>query len=147
MSTFKTELTKWLSGNRNGVELAKALVEVLVKYLVDVVGVEDVKEVQIKSLVATAKEAWEHGKGGEFPAMHADAISRWSAGRRPHPRWTTRWNLASRLPSLVSRAKVMPTLSPRMRRSSSAMPAAPTMRERDQMQSDKAKQGLSGLRT
>ena len=59
MSTIKEELTKWLSGNRNGIELSKALVAVLVAYLVDVVGVEDVKEVQVKSLVATAKEAFE----------------------------------------------------------------------------------------
>ena len=80
---IRAALKEKLSESRNGRVLGAGLVETVLSYLVDVVKVKDVNELDIKDLKDTAEGAWEHDNdGASLPSLHVKAIAAWH--HRPH---------------------------------------------------------------
>ena len=78
--TITEELTAFLKQERNGLKLGGALVAVLVRHYVDVCNVEEMHEIELKTLKQTAVEAWKHAKeGSELPYTHSDRLTKWVA--------------------------------------------------------------------
>ena len=135
MTVLQT-ITTYLSAERNGCVLPKALVKVVAKYLVDVVEIEDVKEVKDKALMETAKDAWTEEKSSDLPAIHRDALTRWLAA----PSVQHEVSAVSSRPGGGGEGTITEDEEKLFG------DAGPTMRERAMLMSDKTKMGISGLR-
>ena len=134
--TVLNEVKAYLSEKRNGVELGEALVRVVATYYVDVVEIVKVDEIQKKSLMATAKSAWEAEKSDTLPAHHVDKLTAWLAS-------TSVQHEVSAISSRLTGGGDATITEDEEKLFGDAGPSA---REKAMLVSDKAKMGLSGLR-
>jgi len=134
----KEDVKALLSQPRNGAVLAVNLVDVLTNYLVDVVRLADVKEMELRSLVESAEEAWEAAQENELPALHKNKLKRYVAATSSVGELNAMAHLVNSGGGDIGKItedeeKLFGD-------------AGPTERERGQLVGDKAKQGISGLR-
>jgi hypothetical protein len=67
-----------LSAPRNGQTLTSALLEIIPAYLVTVVEVSDVEELDMDDMLEYASDAWEAAKGGAtLPRLHEKVVRAW----------------------------------------------------------------------
>lgn len=134
----RAEVEAFLQQSRNEVRLPAALVEALVNYLVDGVGIQAVAELVLKSMKATAEEAWaDSHDGSDLPAMHADKLAQWLAPP------SSALHEVDAVSSRSFEGDGKPLTEDELRLFGEA---GPTARDKSMMMLDKAKQGLSGLR-
>ena len=70
----------------SGVKLSPVMIETVVKYLVDVVKVKDIDEVDLGDLLEHATEAWgDTNEGSELPGLHGKRIKLWCTKRKAKP--------------------------------------------------------------
>lgn len=139
MSTtkLKTSVRGLLQEERGGVRLSATLVEVLVKYPVDVAMIQEINEFEAKDLTDVAKEAWsEEFDGATLPGMHT----------RPAAAWAKNGPNKSELVSSRMSLKSIDDEEEEEDDSVLFGPAGPTTRALRTMAEDKDAQGLSGVR-
>lgn len=140
MSSIKDELVAKFTAEENGVKLGAALVEVLVSFLVNVVEVKDVGEVEEASLEQTAREAWEAEKSTDLPSIHRDKLLVW---------------LGVQAAPVLSKPGLLPSSVKKMMEDKAGAGfdedklfgnTGPTEREKIQLTNDKKAHGLTGMR-
>lgn len=132
-----SKVKEFLEAERNGVTLGGALVTVLAGYLVDVVEIQDVKEVPYKSLQKTAEEAWKEAKDGSaLPSLHADRLAAWVATPSVH----------SEVGAVTSRLVGGGDGTVTEDEERLFGDAGPTAREKIMLAGDKVRMGLTGAR-
>lgn len=140
--TITEELTAFLKQERNGLKLGGALVAVLVRHYVDVCNVEEMHEIELKTLKQTAVEAWKHAKeGSELPYTHSDRLTKWVA---PSPSALHEvQGVQNAVTSMSGGEGIMMTED---EEATLFGEVGPTDRDRMQLARDKQAQNLSGLR-
>ena len=85
MTTLTAELTELLSNvGAGGVRLPATLVRVLIQYLVDVVKVRDVNEVDLDGMVELSREAWAAvNDGAALPGMIERRVKTFAGASKP----------------------------------------------------------------
>lgn len=138
------DLKDLFSAPRGEVKLGGALVDAIVKYLLETVEVKEVNEVRMVDALAYAKDAWTDQKADDLPKLHESAMEAWIMGA---------WPKKSSVVSSAGAAASMPKES--LGSSGKDLDdedealfgdANPTAREIKQLAEDKAAQGISGVR-
>ena len=79
-TSVKEALLEMLAVERNGVKLNPNLVIMVVGYLVDVVLIKDVSEVDISMVMTVVEDAWaDANEGANLPRLHSKAVSKWAS--------------------------------------------------------------------
>ena len=130
--SIREELTARLSAERGGVKLHEPFVAVVVKYLVESVGLTDANDFTDGDMKTTFEEAWASEKeGGTLPSMFSKRITQWLRQK----------DLSSVRP-VDGRSDA--GLEDDIEESEIFGHSAPTVEDVELLESDKKKQGLNG---
>ena len=139
---IEDDITTELRVARGGAKLSQALITIIVKYLVNVVKVEEVDEVAMGSLDKIATDAWLDQEQEEIPGMRLEEVKNWVAGVAP--KGLSSLSSVKAAPAVVGTFELGSSLDEEESRLFGD--AGATARETAQLRKDSEEQDLSGTR-